>query len=242
MDTRIDEVGAGLFRLSTFVPHIAPPAGFTFNQFLVMGEEPLLFHLGHRKTFASTAAALSRVLPLEKLRWLSFGHVEADECGAMNEWLAAAPNAEIVHGMIGTAVSINDMADREARTMTNGEVLDIGGGRLRFIDTPHVPHGWEAGLFFEEMTGTLLCGDLFAHPGNGPPVTETDLVGPAMDAEAMFGASSLAPSTGATLRELAALEPAMLALMHGSSFRGDAAAALRHLADRYDELVRAALA
>src|ERR1700689_2061778 len=242
MDTRIDEIAAGLFRFSTFVPHIAPPAGFTFNTFLVMGEEPLLFHLGHRKTFPATEAAVRRVLPLEKLRWLSFGHVEADECGAMNEWLAAAPNAEIAHGAIGTAVSINDLADRPARTLADGEVLDIGGGRLRFLDTPHVPHGWEAGLVFEEMTGTLLCGDLFAHPGNGPAVTETDLVGPAMEAEALFGASSLAPSTGATLRKLAALNPAMLALMHGSSFRGDGAAALRDLADRYDALVTEAMA
>jgi flavorubredoxin len=241
MDTRIDEIAAGLFRLSTFVPHIAPPAGFTFNQFLVMGEEPLLFHLGHRKTFPSTLEALSRVLPPERLRWLSFGHVEADECGAMNEWLAAAPNAEIVHGVIGTSVSINDLADRPARTLQNGEVLDIGGRRLRFIDTPHVPHGWEAGVFFEETTKTLLGGDLFSHPGNGPALTEADVVGPAMDAEAMFGFSSLSPTTDATLRKLAALEPATMALMHGSSFQGDGGTALRHLADRYDALIRAAL-
>ena len=132
MDTRIDEISAGLFRFSTFVPHIAPPAGFTFNQFLVLGQEPLLFHLGHRKTFPLTAAAVSRVLPLEQLRWLSFGHIEADECGAMNEWLAAAPNAEIVHGMIGARVSIDDMADRPARIIADDEVLDIGGARLRF--------------------------------------------------------------------------------------------------------------
>jgi flavorubredoxin len=241
MDTRIDEIADGLFRFSTFVPHIAPPAGFTFNQFLVMGEEPLLFHLGHRKTFPGTAAAVSRVLPLEKLRWLSFGHVEADECGAMNEWLGAAANAEIVHGMIGANVSINDLADRPARGVADGEVLDIGGRRLRFIDTPHVPHGWEAGIFFEETTNTLLCGDLFTHPGNGPAITEADVIGPAMDAEAMFGFSSLSPTTGATLRKLAALEPKTLALMHGSSFQGDGGAALRHLADRYDGLIRAAL-
>jgi len=241
MDTRIDEISAGLFRLSTFVPHIAPPAGFTFNQFLVMGEEPLLFHLGHRKTFPATAAALSRVLPLEKLRWLSFGHVEADECGAMNEWLDAAPNAEIVHGMIGTNVSINDMADRPARTIGDGEVLDIGGRRLRFMATPHVPHGWEAGVFFEETTNTLLCGDLFTHPGNGPAVTGSDIAGPAMEAEAMFGFSSLNPTTGATLRKLATMEPGTLALMHGSSFQGDGGTALRSLADRYDSLIRAAM-
>jgi flavorubredoxin len=241
MDTRIDEIGTGLYRLSTFVPHIAPPAGFTFNQFLVMGDEPLLFHLGHRKTFPSTAAALSRVLPLEKLRWLSFGHVEADECGAMNEWLAAAPNAEVVHGMIGTRVSIDDMADRPARTMDDDEVLDIGGARLRFIATPHVPHGWEAGVFFEETTMTLLCGDLFTHTGNGQAVTESEIVGPAMAAEDLFGASSLSPLTGPTLRKLATLDPAMLTLMHGSSFRGDGGAALRQLADRYDSLITKAL-
>jgi flavorubredoxin len=241
MDTRIDEISAGLYRFSTFVPHIAPPAGFTFNQFLVLGREPLLFHLGHRKTFPLTAAAVSRVLPLEKLRWLSFGHVEADECGAMNDWLAAAPNAEIVHGMIGARVSIDDMADRPAHTVVDDEVLDIGDHRLRFIATPHVPHGWEAGVFFDETTETLLCGDLFTHPGNAAAITETDIVAPAMAAEDLFGFSSLSPTTGATLRKLAALQPAALALMHGSSFRGDCSAALRDLADRYDGLVRAAL-
>src|SRR4249920_3947334 len=140
MDTSIDEIAAGLYRFSTFVPHIAPPAGFTFNQFLVMGEEPLLFHLGHRKTFPLTAAAVARVVPLEKLCWLSFGHVEADECGAMNDWLQAAPNASIVHGMIGARVSIDDMADRPARTLEDDERVDIGGKLLRFLATPHVPH------------------------------------------------------------------------------------------------------
>ena len=241
MDTRIDEIAAGLFRFSTFVPHIAPPAGFTFNQFLLLCDEPLLFHLGHRKTFPSTAAAVASVLPLEKLRWLSFGHVEADECGAMNEWLAAAPHAEIAHGLLGASISINDMADRPARVLADGEVLDIGGKRLRFIDTPHVPHGWEAGVLFEETTRTLLCGDLFTHTGDGPPVTSADVTGPAMAAETMFGFSSLNPLTGATLRGLAHLAPETLALMHGSSFQGDGAAALRGLAGHYDTLVRAAL-
>ena len=241
MDTKIDEIAQGLFRLSTLVPHIAPPDGFTFNQFLVMGEEPLLFHLGHRKMFAATATAVARVVPLEKLRWLSFGHVEADECGAMNEWLAAAPNAGIVHGILGARVSINDMADRPARSLAQDEVLDIGGKRLRFIDTPHVPHGWEAGVFFEETAHTLLCGDLFTHTGDGPPLVETDIVGRAADAETVFGFSSLAPSTGATLRRLAALAPRTLALMHGSSFRGDGGGALRSLADRYDGMVRKAM-
>jgi flavorubredoxin len=159
----------------------------------------------------------------------------------MNDWLAAAPNAEIVHGMIGARVSIDDMADRPAHTIADDEVIDIGDRRLRFIATPHVPHGWEAGVFFEETTQTLLCGDLFTHSGNGAAITESDIVAPAMDAEDLFGASSLSPTTGATLRKLASLQPAALAVMHGSSFRGDGSAALRQLADRYDGLVRAAL-
>jgi len=159
----------------------------------------------------------------------------------MNEWLAAAPNAEIVHGMIGAAVSINDLADKPARALADGETIDLGGRRLRFIDTPHVPHGWEAGVLYEEVTNTLLCGDLFSHPGNGAAIVSTDIVGPAMDAEALFGFSSLSPTTGATLRKLAALEPATLAVMHGSSFEGDGGMALRMLSERYDTLIRAAL-
>jgi flavorubredoxin len=241
MTTRIDEIAAGIYRFSTFVPHIAPPAGFTFNQLLVMGEEPLLFHLGHRKTFATTAAAVAKVLPLERLRYLSFGHVEADECGAMNEWLAAAPNARIVHGLTGVRVSIDDIADRPARALTDGEVLDLGGHRLRFVTTPHVPHGWEAGVFFDEATTTLLCGDLFTHAGDGPAITESDVVGPAMAAEQMFGFSSLSPRTVPTLRKLAALAPRTVALMHGSSFQGDGGAALDQLADGYDRMIRTAL-
>ena len=241
MDTRIDEIAAGLFRFSTFVPQIAPPAGFTFNQFLVMGEQPLLFHLGHRKLFAETAAAVGRVLPLEKLRWLSFGHVEADECGAYERMARRRAERRTRARHDRHEVSINDMADRPARTVADDEVLDTGGRRLRFVYTPHVPHGWEAGVFFEETTNTLLCGDLFTHAGNGPAVTETDVVGPAMDTEAMFGATCLSPTTGATLRKLAALQPTTLALMHGSSFQGDGGAALRHLADRFDSLIREAL-
>ena len=143
--------------------------------------------------------------------------------------------------MIGAAVSINDLADKPVRALADGETIDIGGRRLRFIDTPHVPHGWEAGVLFEETTNTLLCGDLFSHPGNGPAITGGDIVGPAMDAEALFGFSSLSPTTGATLRKLAALEPATLAVMHGSSFQGDGGEALRQLAERYDSLIRAAL-
>jgi flavorubredoxin len=241
METKIDEIAAGIYRLSTFVPEVAAPAGLTFNQFLVLGEEPLLFHCGHRRMFPLISAAVARVLPPERLRWISFGHVEADECGAMNDWLAIAPHATVAHGGTASRVSLNDMADRAPRALADGEVIDIGGKRVRYLDTPHVPHGWEAGVLFEETTGTLLCGDLFTHPGNGPAVSGADVVGPAMAAEDMFGFSSLTPATGPTIRRLAGLAPSTLALMHGSSFVGDCGQALRDLAGHYDRRIRAAL-
>lgn len=241
METRIDEIAAGIYRLSTFVPEVAAPAGFTFNQFLIMAERPLLFHCGHRKLFPLISAALARVLPPERLGWISFGHIEADECGAMNAWLGIAPEATVAHGVVASRVSLDDMADRPPRSLADGEVLDLGGRRVRYIDTPHVPHGWEAGVLFEETTGTLLCGDLFTAPGDGPPIGTTDAVGPALAAEDMFGFSSLTPRTGPTLRRLAELAPRTLALMHGSSFTGDCAQALRDLAGHYDRRVRAAL-
>lgn len=234
MQTRITEIAQGIFRLSTFVPDIAPPAGFVFNQFLVQGDEPLLFHTGPRKMFGLTRDALGRIMPPEQLRWISFGHFEADECGALNEWLAAAPNAQAAHGQIGCMVSLADIADRPPRPLANGEVLDLGGGkRVRHIDTPHTPHGWDAGVLFEESTATLLCGDLFTQPGDTAR-TESDIVAPAIAAEDMFQYSCLSPHMGATIRGLADFAPRTLALMHGPSFSGDGAAALRALADDYD--------
>jgi flavorubredoxin len=241
MDIRIDEIAPDVLRFSAFVTEIAPPAGFTFNSFLVRGEEPLLFHAGARWLFPGLSAALARVLPLERLRWLSFGHVEADECGAMNLWLAAAPRAEVVHGHLACMVSLNDLADRPPRALADGEVLDLGGKRLRWCDTPHVPHGWEAGVFHEESGGTLLCGDLFSHVGRGPALTRDDIVGPAAAAEEAFLASAITPATAPTLRRLASLAPGTLALMHGSSFAGDGAAALHALADFYGARLRAQL-
>ena len=151
METKISEIADGIFRLSTFVPDIAPPAGFTFNQFLVMGDEPLMFHTGLRKMFPLNREALSRIISPERLRWIAFGHYEADECGAMNEWLAIAPNAEVAHGQTGVMVSLNDMADRAPRILENGAVIDLGGGkRVRYIDTPHTPHGWDAGVMYAD--------------------------------------------------------------------------------------------
>lgn len=146
MQTQIHEIASGLYRLSTYVPEIAAPAGFTFNQFLIDGDEPLLFHCGPRGLFPLVSAAVARVMPIERLRWITFGHVEADECGAMNAWLATAPQATVAHGMTACMVSLNDMADRTPRPLSDGETIDLGGKRVRYIDTPHVPHGWEAGL------------------------------------------------------------------------------------------------
>jgi len=230
MQTQVSEIAAGVYRLSTWVAQVAPPAGFTFNQFLIDADEPMLFHCGQRQLFPLVAEAVSRILPPERLRWISFGHVEADECGAMNLWLAAAPQAQVAHGGLGCEVSLNDLADRLPRPLAEDEVLDLGGRRMRWISTPHVPHGWEAGVFFEETTETLFCGDLLTHVGDGPPLTDADILGPALEAEGMFRAMTLAPGTAAILRGLAALKPATLAVMHGSSLRGDGAAALEGLA------------
>jgi flavorubredoxin len=232
--TTVDEIADGIYRLSTWVPDVAPPAGFTFNQILVTADEPLLFHTGPRAMFPLVSEAVSRVVPVDRLRWITFGHVESDECGSMNEWLAAAPQAEVAHGVIGCMVSLNDMADRPPRALADGEVLDLGGKRVRHIDTPHVPHGWEARVLYEETTGTLLCGDLFTHLGNGPALTSGDVVEPAMEAEAMFRATALAPDTAAVMRRLGELRPSTLALMHGSSFSGDGGKALGELAAAYE--------
>jgi flavorubredoxin len=239
MNTRTDEIADGVYRFSTYVPQVTPD-GFTFNQFLVRAGEPLLFHTGPRAMFPLVSEAVSKVVPLADIRWITFGHVEADECGSMNQWLAAAPRAQVAHGEVGVMVSLNDLADRLPRALANGEVLDLGGKRIRHLDTPHVPHGWEARVLYEETTRTLLCGDLFTHTGDGPALTRGDIVSPARAAEEMFKASALTPASGPTIRALGALGPKTLALMHGSSFEGDAPRALADLADAYDGWLEAA--
>jgi flavorubredoxin len=234
MQTEVQEVADSIYRLSTFVAGIAPPAGFVFNQFLVLGDEPLLFHTGPRQMFPSVHAAMARVVDPARLRWVSYGHFEADECGALNQWLAVAPEAQAAQGQTGCMVSLADYADRAPRPLGDGEVIDLGGKRIRFLDTPHTPHGWDAALLYEETTNTLLCGDLFTQVGNDTALTSRDIVGPAIAAEDAFQSSSLHPTMGATIRKLADLAPTTLALMHGPSFQGDGAAALRALADDYD--------
>lgn len=238
METRIEEIAPDVYRLSTYVADVAAPAGFTFNQFVLDGDEPFLFHTGMRGLFPTVSEAVDRVVGLDRLRWISFAHVEADECAAMNHFLAAAPTAEVIHGPLACAISLNDLADRPPVAIGDGP-LDIGGHELRFVATPHVPHNWESGLWFDQSTRTLLAGDLFTSIGDGPALIDTDLVEAARVAEEVFRGTSLGPAVPDTLEVLAELRPATLAVMHGSSFHGDGATQLTALASYYREaLVR----
>lgn len=234
MQTQHHEIADGIHRFSTF----APDDGIPFCQFLIEGDEPLLFHTGTRQMFDNVRDAVARVIDPTTLRWVTFGHYEADECGSMNQWLAIAPRAQVAHSALGVMVSLGDQSDREPRGLADGEVIDLGTRKVRHLYTPHVPHGWDAGVLFEETTGTLFCGDLFSALGDAPATSDDDLVGPAAAAEDVFGATALTPATAPTIRRLADLAPTNLALMHGPTFVGatpDAAATqLSALADDYE--------
>ncbi len=232
MKTEVSEIADRVYRLSTFVPSVGP-TGFTFNQFLIDADEPLLFHYGQRSLFPLISDAVKRVMPLEKLRWTTCSHVEGDESGALNEWLAAAPNATPAHGQLGCNIWLTDMANRPPRALKNDEVLDLGGKKVRWLDTPHVPHNWDAGLIYEVTTGTLFSSDLFTQLGPAEPTTESDIVAPAIAVSDRLPFMPPTPSTDATMRRLAALKPTTIALMHGPTFKGDGAAALNGLADHY---------
>jgi len=240
-ETRIEEIAAGVYRLSTFVPDVLPPSGFTFNQFLIAAEEPLLFHCGHRFMFPQISAAIAKVIPIERLRWVTFSHIEADESGAMNLWLAAAPRSEVAHGALACSVSLKDMADRPPRALADGEVMDLGGRRARHLATPHLPHGWEACLLYEETTATLFCSDLFAQVGRGSALGTSDILSPAIRHEENSRAMSLTPTTAQTIRRLAALKPRTIALMHGPVFTGDTVGVLEALADYFETELRTAV-
>jgi flavorubredoxin len=233
MQTTIHEIADGVHRLSTYVPDISP-IGFTFNQYVVDADEPLLFHTGPRRMFPLVSEAAAKVIDLGRLRWISFGHHESDECGAMNDWVAVAPRAEVTFNELGCMVSVDDLADRPPVPAADDEVRDLGGRAVRTLCTPNVPHGFDAQVMFEETTRTLLCGDLFTQFGGGSALVHDGaaLVAAALQADDAFGAN-LTPSTAPTLRRLAALEPRTLALMHGPAFVGDGGQALRDLADAY---------
>lgn len=230
--TRVDEIADGIFRISTPVASIAG-GGITYNQYLLIDDEPLLFHTGKRRMFSEVQNAVARVLPLQRLRWLSFSHFEADECGALNQFLAAAPHAVPVCGRLLAVLSVNDIADREAHILGDGEILQTGRFRMQWLDTPHLPHGWEAGLIMEHATGTLLCSDLFADGGTDhPPLFEGDIFGPSNAFRRKLGDFyTHTKETRALLARLAALNPNTLARMHGSAWHGDGADLLLALAD-----------
>jgi len=236
-DTKVDEITDRIFRISTCIPDIAP-GGFTFNQFLVDSEEPLLYHTGMRGLFPAVREAVEKVMPIERLRWIAFAHIEADECGSVNELLEAAPQAQVAHGALGVMLSLDDMLDRPPRPLVDGEVLDLGGAgpqrSVLEVATPHVPHNWESHMLFEQTTRTLFCGDLGSQLGDGAAVTDQDLLDAAISAEELFLQTSMGPAVPATCRRLADLEPTTLAVMHGSSYNGDCAKLLRDLADVYE--------
>jgi flavorubredoxin len=229
--THIDEIADGVYRISTPVPPTAIPGGFTFNQYLLVDEQPLLFHTGPRRMFPLVRGAIAHVMPPEKLRWVSFSHYEADECGALNEFLAIAPRATALCGQVGAIVSVNDLADRPARGLSDGESLPIGQKTVRWLDAPHLPHGWDCGYLFESQTRTLLSGDLFTQGGaEHRSVTEADILGPSEGFRAAMDYYSYSSRAPALIEKLAATEPTTLACMHGAAWRGDGAKLLRALA------------
>jgi flavorubredoxin len=231
--TSIDEIAGGIYRIST--PVSVVPGGFTFNQYLVTGDQPLLFHTGPRRMFAQVRAAIEAVMPVADLRHISFSHYEADECGALNEFLAVAPEAAPLCGRIAAMVSIGDIADRAPRALADGESLSLGSHSVRWLDTPHLPHAWECGFLFEEKTATLLCGDLFTQGGDRhPAITESDILEPSEAFRGHMDYYSHTKNGKVMMERIAALQPRTLACMHGAAWRGDGAALLRELGNRLE--------
>jgi flavorubredoxin len=228
--TRLDEIAPSIYRINTPV-EIPGGIGFNFNQYLIVDEEPLLFHTGPKQMFALVAEAIAKLLPLERLRYLAFSHFEADECGSLNDFLALAPGAVPVCSQVAAMVSVNDVALRPARALGDGELLRTGRHVFKWLDTPHVPHGWECGFMMEQQTRTLLCGDLFTQGGSGAvALTESDILGPSEAFRRAMDYYAHAPQTAAILERIAREQPQTLACMHGSAWRGDGAALLRELA------------
>ncbi len=229
--TNVHEVSDGIYRINT--PVIIPGGGgFSFNQYLIVDDEPLLFHTGPRKMFPLVCEAVQSLLPVEQLRYIAFSHVESDECGSLNEWLAVAPQSMPLCGTVAAMVSIEDLADRAPRAIADGEAISLGTHCVRWFDTPHLPHAWECGFLTEERTRTLLCGDLFTQGGRDlPALTEADILGPSEAFRHEMDYFSHTRNADVMLERLAATEPTTLACMHGSAWQGDGAKILRALAD-----------
>jgi flavorubredoxin len=227
--TRIDEIADGLYRVNT--PDTTILGGFSFNQYLLRDERSLLFHTGPRSLFPQIRDAISTVLPLEKLHYIGFSHVESDECGSLNQFLAVAPAARPLCSRIAALVSVSDLADRTPVALTDQEIMPLGRYSVRWIDAPHVPHGWENGFLMVDGIQALLCGDLFTQPGaDNPPIVERDILGPSEAMRAQMDYYAHGPNTVPVLQKLAALQPQILACMHGSAWRGDGALLLNGLA------------
>jgi flavorubredoxin len=230
--TNVHEIADGIYRINTPVRIEGGPETFSFNQYLIVDDEPLIFHTGPRKMFPVVHEAVASILPVEELRYIAFSHVEADECGSLNEWLAIAPRSVPLCGTVAALVSITDLADRPPRALADGETLSLGKLSLRWFDTPHLPHAWECGFLLEERTKTLLCGDLFTQPGAGDPaITESDILGPSEGFRHAMDYFSHTKNARGMLERLAGAGPTTLACMHGSVWRGDGAKLLRALAD-----------
>lgn len=231
--TRIDEIATGIYRISTPVPPTVIPGGFTFNQYLIKDDEPLLYHSGPRKMFSSTCAAIESVLPVKSLRYIGFSHFEADECGALNDFLELANGAEPLCSQIAKMVSIDDVALRPAHALSDGEELELGSHTVRWVDTPHLPHAWECGHLFETTTRTLFCGDLFTQGGHQhDPLTSSDILEPSEDMRAQLDYFSQTRNVRDLMEKLASTSPRTLACMHGAAWQGDGAELLRKLAGR----------
>jgi flavorubredoxin len=229
--TNIHEIADGIYRINTPVD-LPDGQAFSFNQYLLVDDEPLLFHTGPRQLFPLVREAMAAVLPPESLRYISFSHTEADECGSLNEWLATAPQAVPLCGQIAAMVSITDIADRPPRALADGEQLSLGRHTVQWLDTPHVPHGWDCGLLMDVTSSTFFCGDWFTQPGHGEEaLTQGDILGPSEAFRQPMDYFAHAPHTAAVITRAAQLKPATLACMHGSAWRGDGARLLRHLAE-----------
>ena len=230
--TNIHEIADGVYRINTPVVMEGGLGGFSFNQFLILDDEPMLFHTGPRKMFSLVRKAVASVLPIDRLRYIGFSHVEADECGSLNEWLAAAPLSSPLCSKVAALVSINDMADRPVHSLADGEKLTLGKHTVRWFDTPHLPHAWECGFLMEEHSRTLLCGDLFTQGGaKNPTITESDILGPSEAFRQAMDYYSHTKNARELLEKLASAEPTTLACMHGSAWQGDGGKLLRELAD-----------
>ncbi|SAL49426.1 Beta-lactamase-like protein [Caballeronia turbans] len=229
--TVVNEIAERIYRISTPV-EIPGGGGFSFNQYLIDDDEPLLFHTGLRRMFPVVREAVERIVPIDRLRYIGFSHFEADECGALNEFLAVAPRAEPLCGQVAAMVSVSDYADRPPRALSDDETISLGQHSVRWLDTPHLPHAWECGFLMETASATLLCGDLFTQGGSHPPpLTEGDILEPSETFRQKMDYFSHTRYARQMLERLAALQPTTLACMHGSAWHGDGAALLRALAD-----------